>query len=287
MMKYLRSIENLRKIYQRFTSPSAKWSKEFNSDKRAGTYDEMINLYALRREERLRVLQALLPQTSNTDYRILELGAGTGIITELLLERFPHASVVAVDGAEKMLRKAQSKKLIAENAHRTECMLADFSSSSWVSHITGQFNLVVTVDALHHLTHDRKRELYQEIYDAIVQGGQFFISDHITSHEPFFKDPQYMLWVREVLDKLKGVEKESDTALMLENSFSLSYEDLQELSLSTLHKKLTAGLKQEGENPMPLMQHIDIMRNIGFDNVSVDYRYASFAIISAQKGLVK
>ena len=49
------------------SSPSEKWKKEFNSDRRIKTFDETIDLFALRRDERLKVLQTLLPEVTNED----------------------------------------------------------------------------------------------------------------------------------------------------------------------------------------------------------------------------
>ena len=43
------------------------------------------------------------------------------------------------------------------------------------------------------------------------------------------------------------------------------------------------NLLEEGENPMPLMDHVDLMRKTGFTNVIVEYRYSNFVIISARK----
>ena len=37
------------------------------------------------------------------DERVLDAGCGTGRVTELLLERVPNGSVVAVDGSEAMV----------------------------------------------------------------------------------------------------------------------------------------------------------------------------------------
>ena len=71
------------------SSHSEKWKKEFNSDRRIKTYDTTIDLFSLRRDERLKVLCTLLPEVKNEDYYILELGAGTGIVTKILATHYP------------------------------------------------------------------------------------------------------------------------------------------------------------------------------------------------------
>ncbi|WP_294947858.1 malonyl-ACP O-methyltransferase BioC [Sulfurivirga sp.] len=71
----------------------------------AAAYDEAAVLQrtvAERLDERLELF-TLKPA------RILDVGAGTGLLTEHLLRRYPQAQVVAVDLSEAMLRWAQGK----------------------------------------------------------------------------------------------------------------------------------------------------------------------------------
>lgn len=270
-------------IKNKLTPKSDKWKKEFNSERRVNTYDKTINIFALRRTERLKILKSILNAKPDLKIKILELGAGTGILTEMLTEYYPRASIVAIDGSDKMLKEAKSKAFLKVNNHRIKWIVTDLSYHTWAKNVSGPFDLIITMDSLHHLTHKRKKALYQEIYCILVPGGQFIISDHINSQEPYYKDPQYNLWAREVLDNLKKIKKGSEEALILEKFYSWSYNDIQDLSIAKLRKSITAGLKQEGENPMPIMQHIDLMRDIGYIDVVVEYRYSNFSIISAIK----
>src|SRR6202035_2005151 len=38
--------------------------------------------------------------------------------------------------------------------------------------------------AIHHLSHERKRTLYQEIYGLLAEGGVFVNSEHVASPSP-------------------------------------------------------------------------------------------------------
>jgi len=235
---------------------SEKWKKEFNSDRRIKTFDETIDLFSLRRDERLKVLQTLLPEVTNEDYYILELGAGTGIVTKRLATHYPTANIVAIDGAKKMVDFAKSKRFFQGNDGRIGWVLADYSSPTWRKKIVHAFNLVVSVDSLHHLTHKRKKELYQEIYQVITPGGVLLISDHVTSREPFYEDPQFSLWIEEIQERLA---EKSKIARFKKKLFSWVPEKIKGLLVPDQKEGFIRNLLQEGENPMPLMDHVDTL----------------------------
>ena len=74
-------------------------------DRAAQAYDEAAVLQravATHLDERLELV-TLRPQ------RILDVGAGTGLLTEKLLQRYPEARLYALDLAESMLRHARRK----------------------------------------------------------------------------------------------------------------------------------------------------------------------------------
>ena len=150
----------------------------------------------------------------------------------------------------------------------------------WQRQIEDSFHLVISVDSLHHLTHKRKKELYQEIFKALAPGGVLLISDHITSKTPFYEDPQFELWIEDI--KVKMAEK-SKVAWVKEKISSWIPQKMKGLLTQDKKETFIENLLREGENPMPLMDHVDSIRQCGFVDVIVEYRYANFGIISARK----
>ncbi len=146
--------------------------------------------------------------------RILDLGTGDGRLLALLKIDRPAASAVALDFSPVMLAAARERFTADESvevvAHDLERPLPDL----------GRFDAVVSCFAIHHCTHERKRSLYGEIFEALAPGGCFCNLEHVASptpalHERFLRhlgigpaeeDPSNMLlpvetqlaWLREI-----------------------------------------------------------------------------------------
>jgi ubiquinone/menaquinone biosynthesis C-methylase UbiE len=99
--------------------------------------------------------------------RVLDLGTGDGRLIRLIIENSPEIEAVALDVSPTMLKSARDHlgnnprvKIIEHNLSQP---LPDL----------GYFDAVVSSFAIHHLKHERKRELYEEIYDIINPTGVF------------------------------------------------------------------------------------------------------------------
>jgi len=71
----------------------------------------------------------------------------------------------------------------------------------------GQFDAVIPSFVIHHLSHERKRSLYQEIYDMPNSGGIFCNLEHVASvsikqHIHFFKVMGHAIETEDKSDKL-------------------------------------------------------------------------------------
>jgi tRNA (cmo5U34)-methyltransferase len=107
--------------------------------------------------------------------RVLDLGTGDGRLLRLLKNRRPDISAVAVDVSPPMLDAARKN---FANDLDVEVMEHDLE---YTLPNIGNFDAVISGFAIHHLSHERKRSIYKEIYDILNSEGVFCNLDNVAS----------------------------------------------------------------------------------------------------------
>ena len=124
------------------------------------------------RSEGESVLIDHLPENTK---RVLDLGTGDGRLIRLIKEKRPDIEAVALGVSPTMLKSARD-----HFANDTRVKITEHDLSQPLPDL-GYFDAVVSSFAIHHLKHERKHELYQEIYDIINTTGVFCNLEHVAS----------------------------------------------------------------------------------------------------------
>jgi tRNA (cmo5U34)-methyltransferase len=148
---------------------------------------------------------ALLEFIPPSTRRILDLGTGDGRLLALARHAHPQTEAVAIDFSPAMLEAARQR---FAGDSRVQVMAHNLDSSL---PSLGQFDAVISSFAIHHLVHERKRELYEEIYRVLSPGGVFCNLEHVSSpsqrlHEEFLQRIGFTVETEDPSNKLLDVE---------------------------------------------------------------------------------
>jgi ubiquinone/menaquinone biosynthesis C-methylase UbiE len=125
-----------------------------------------------------------LIQQHNTEVKtFLDLGCGDGILGRAIAKTYPTAQGIGLDFSEAMLNAAKNHP---QNPNNLQFIQADFGQENWQKQSLNnqKFDVIVSGFAIHHQSDNRKKELYQEIYHCLNNGGIFLNLEHVASHSP-------------------------------------------------------------------------------------------------------
>ncbi len=170
----------------------------------------------------------LLPFAPTKHLDVLDLGAGTGLLAGMIMQRYPNARMVLLDASEKMLRRARARLKDAKN--QPECRLGNFASAP----LGGRYDAIVSALAIHHLDADGKRRLFSEAHRCLKPQGVFVNADQVLGSSDTIERQYRDNWHARVL-----------AAGITEKALAEALERMAEDQMSTLSDQL-AWLKQAG-----------------------------------------
>lgn len=188
-----------------------------------------------------------LPFDEASPLRILDLGAGTGLLA-LCAARYPRASFVMVDVAEAMLEKADER--FASESDRFTTLAMNYSREL----PPGPFDAVVSALSIHHISDADKRQLFRRAFDALVPGGLFVNAEHVLGETPEQEKAWDDDWER------RARELGSDDA---------------ELA--------AARLRMTQDQCAPLSKQLAWLADAGFTDVTSPFQQERFAVMTARK----
>lgn len=110
--------------------------------------------------------------------RVLDLGAGTGLLAGALASVLPEASFVLVDEAPAMLDRARER--LAPLGDRVETVVADLADPL----PAGPFDVVASALAVHHLDDAGKADLYRRAATVLAPGGVLVNAEQVAGPTP-------------------------------------------------------------------------------------------------------
>jgi tRNA (cmo5U34)-methyltransferase len=153
-----------------------EWTEDNSS-----TYRALAEIAVPRRREMMAALMSLVPFAIDASFRIVEIGSGEGLLAAALLERFPHATLLALDGSESM--REATKQATARFSNRVQVRAFDVAALDWWDLMHGA-GLVVSSLCVHHLNDAKKQYVFKAVAERLSAGGAFLMADLIEPVHP-------------------------------------------------------------------------------------------------------
>jgi tRNA (cmo5U34)-methyltransferase len=213
-------------------------------EEEAREFDRIIVSLIPEYPQMVEALVSAIPFDPFASLRVIDLGCGTGTVSVRVLEAFTNAQVTCIDLAENMIAMARAKLV---RYPLVRYVVGDFKTFDF----NEEYDVVVSSLALHHLvTNEDKRHFYRRIYNALSSGGIFYNADVVLGSSNFLQDVYMEHW-RNFMSH--NVSKDE-----IENKWIPKY--------------------QSEDRPAKLMDQLDWMKEIGFADVDVVWKYYNFAV---------
>ncbi len=153
-------------------------------------YDEWIQKAMANYELVFSTAVELVPFDTDTCFRVMDLGAGTGLFSYHLMARFPQAHFTLFDLAEQMLDVARQR--FAATPERFEYIVDDYRNLGSLP----PYELIISSMSIHHLADPEKSSLFKAIYNMLKPGGVFINVDQIQAPTPTLRELYWNSWLK-------------------------------------------------------------------------------------------
>jgi len=180
---------------------------------------------------------------------ILDIGAGTGLLSALMLQKFPGATLTLMDISENMLAVARQRFSGRKNIRY---MANDYSKAE----LDGPYDIVCSALSIHHLAPEDKHSLFGKIFSALKPGGMFINADQADGETTYFRKKFLDYW----------------------NDFLRNGPLNKEKHMEILKRRDTLDRNEK------LSVQLHWLQECGFSDVDVVYRNRTFIVTVARKG---
>ncbi|MDE6671951.1 MAG: class I SAM-dependent methyltransferase [Ruminococcus sp.] len=180
-----------------------------------------------------------------TPENIIDLGAGTGLLSYYWYKHFPTSEYLLVDIADDMLSVARRR---FNGINNISCQVSDYTENLPDT----PFDTVISALSIHHLETIEKKDLFSKLYNSLQTGGIFVNYDQFCAG-----DSGLNIWYDKYWEN---------------HLFNSGLTD-RDIELWQERRKLDRECSVE--------QEIDMLKESGFGIVKCIYTYQKFSVIIA------
>jgi tRNA (cmo5U34)-methyltransferase len=162
---------------------AAQWDQEARAGIRNATRAEQVD-----------ILISYIADFYKEGNALLDLGMGSGLVEELLFARRPDAYVVGIESSQAMIDLAKTR--LAPFAQQYLLIYQDLTDIEQIALPLATYQVVFSVQALHHLGSEVQQKLYRSLFELLPPGGVFLLNDRIALDPGPFSDLYHSIWNR-------------------------------------------------------------------------------------------
>lgn len=195
------------------------------------------------------IVLALLPEPrERVPYRVLDLGAGTGLLAERILAVRPAAELTLVDFSETALATARKRLYVHDS--RVHMRAEDYAHMDY----GGPYDAIVAELSVHHLNPKAMQTMFSAAFAALRRGGRFINADQIRASTETLEELYLSVWRRDALQA--GAEP----------------------------GELAEAIERHREARPPTLERLlDWLSGDGYEDVACHYKRWGFAVMAGDK----
>ncbi len=149
---------------------------------------------------------------------ILDLGAGTGLLSQFVRQWYPKAHIVLADLSEPMIVRARER---LAGDHNVTFEVTDYTTAP----INGTYDSIVSALSIHHIDDEAKRALFAKIFKALRPGGTFVNAEQVAGPTPELDKQYKALWLEQVREGGATPDQIADSLYRQQDDRCASVED--------------------------------------------------------------
>ena len=180
-------------------------------------------------------------------HNILDLGAGTGLLSTFVRQWYPQAHIILADLSEPMIAKARVR---FANDTNVSFEVTDYTTAP----ITGTYDSIVSALSIHHIDDEAKRALFAKIFKALRPGGTFVNAEQVAGPTPEIDRRYKELWLEQVREAGATPDQIADSLY-----------------------------RQQDDRCASVEEQLDWMREAGFTDADCWFKDNRFAVLSGTR----
>ncbi len=225
-------------------------------------YGEM---FTPRRTEIAEIMLQLIPIRHEKPFLVVDIGCGTGWLLEAVLQHFPSATAIGLDGSPVMLGRATER--LSRFGNRVSLRAFRLENNDWVNNLSDVTCFLSTL-AIHHLYGHQKHRLFVSLKERLINGGGLLITDLIMPTSAIERRYLSTSWDAAVRSQSLAIHGDLSGFRRFQS---------EEWNYFTFPDDVV-------DHPSSLLDQLNWLKGAGYSGVDVFWMLAGHAIFGGYKG---